>query len=79
MKINLKDKKWLNAIALLFLSVSLSSCSATGYWWGRPDDYSTSFKSPWCAMLSIEGPFEIFNLSINYLYIMRGQFIDLME
>lgn len=64
MKINLKDKKWLNAIALLFLSVSLSSCSATGYWWGRPDDYFTSFESPWCAMLSIEGPFEIFNLSI---------------
>lgn len=60
----LLNKKCLDIIALLFLVIFFSSCSAAGYWWGRPEEYISDFESPWCAMVSIEGPFEVFNFTI---------------
>lgn len=46
------NKKWLNIIALLLLVISLSSCSATGYWWGEQKDYHwgwIEYENPWDA------------------------------
>ena len=65
MKNILLNKKWLGIITLLFLVISLSSCSAFGYWWGEYQEEewgisgtgtyeywgeSKDFQSPWDAV-----------------------------
>lgn len=63
MKNILLNKKWMCIIALLLLVISLSSCSATGYWWGEYQEKETSFtqygtKEYWGTPIDFNSPWE---------------------
>ena len=77
MKNILSNKKWLNIITLLFLVISLSSCSATSYWWGIDwEGIDLDKETPFEAFLSaITAPiFSLFSNEFNLVTIIVGVF-----
>lgn len=63
MKNILVNKKLLTIITLLLLVISLSSCSATGYWWGEYQEKETTFtqfgtKEYWDTPIDFNSPWE---------------------
>lgn len=76
------NKKWLSIIALLFLVISLSSCSATSYWWGESmsyqydeweqQDYDNPLSSwMWSILTSIGCLFDS-NIKCNFFTFITG-------
>lgn len=79
MKNTLLNKKWMCIIALLLLVISLSSCSATGYWWGTDYeglDLGRSNESPFEAFIGvIMAPIAaLFPNDYNFVSIIVGVF-----